>query len=120
MTPLLVLMAETPTPTPAPTEMELWEVSPGIEGFLWGFMLLAVLVIPLFWSMTKHMRRVDHNERLRVQAEEAAAQAASAGADGSGAVTLEHGSQPAENPVGEIASSPDGVDGADDAGRVRS
>ncbi|TRW43773.1 hypothetical protein [Georgenia yuyongxinii] len=120
MTPLLVLMAETPSPTPAPTELELWEVSPGIEGFVWGFLLLAVLVIPLFWSMTKHMRRVDHNERLRLQAEEVAAQAASDGAGRPGGGTLEHGAPLAENPVRGIASTPDAVGGVDDGGRVRS
>ncbi|MFD1504269.1 hypothetical protein FE374_04290 [Georgenia yuyongxinii] len=121
MTPLLVLMAETPSPTPAPTELELWEVSPGIEGFVWGFLLLAVLVIPLFLSMTKHMRRVDHNERLRVQAEEAAAQAAASdGAGHPGGVTLEHGAPPAGDPVRGIASTPDAVGGVDDGGRVRS
>jgi hypothetical protein len=65
-----VLLTE--SPTPAPAEMEPWEVSPGLEGFLLGFFLLALAVVPLFFSMTKHMRRVDHNERLRQRAEAAA------------------------------------------------
>jgi hypothetical protein len=71
----VLLLAESPTPAPAPTEMEPWEVSPGLLGFLFGFFLLAVAVVPLFLSMTKHMRRVDHNERLRQRAEEEAARA---------------------------------------------
>ncbi|GAA4288737.1 hypothetical protein [Georgenia daeguensis] len=65
-----VLLTE--SPTPAPAEMEPWEVSPGLEGFLLGFFLLALAVVPLFLSMAKHMRRVDHNERLRQRAEAAA------------------------------------------------
>lgn len=65
-----VLLTE--SPTPAPAEMEPWEVSPGLEGFLLGFFLLALAVVPLFFSMTKHMRRVDHNERLRQRGEAAA------------------------------------------------
>lgn len=72
MTSLLLLAA---TPAPAPVEMEIWEVTPGIEGFFWGFFVLAALAIPLFLSMTRHMRRVDHNERLRRAAEEATAAA---------------------------------------------
>ncbi|MFH5824378.1 hypothetical protein [Georgenia sp. AZ-5] len=70
MTPFPALTAQ--SPAPQPTEMELWEVTPGIEGFFWGFFLLAIIVIPLFISMNRHMRKVDHNERLRRQAEEAA------------------------------------------------
>lgn len=59
------------TPTPTPVEMELWEVSPGLAGFFWGFFALAVLVIPLFWSMTRHMRTVERNARLREQEDRA-------------------------------------------------
>ncbi|GAA1627426.1 hypothetical protein [Georgenia ruanii] len=70
MTPLVLLLAASPSPSPAPRELQPWDVSPGIEGFFWGFFILAVLAIPLFWSFTKHMRRVDHNARLRA-AEEA-------------------------------------------------
>jgi hypothetical protein len=80
----VLLLAESPTPAPAPTEMEPWEVSPGLMGFLFGFFLLAIAVVPLFLSMTKHMRRVDHNERLRQRAEEEAAKA-----DGGAGSTLE-------------------------------
>ncbi|KAE8764763.1 hypothetical protein [Georgenia thermotolerans] len=70
MTPLVLLLAASPSPSPAPRELQPWDVSPGIEGFFWGFFILAVLAIPLFLSFTKHMRRVDHNARLR-EAEEA-------------------------------------------------
>jgi hypothetical protein len=64
-------LVASPSPAPEPTEMEPWEVSPGLLGFLLGFFVLAVAVVPLFRSMAKHMRRVDHNERLRQAAEEA-------------------------------------------------
>lgn len=67
----MILLPAAPTPTPV--EMEAWVVSPGLEGFFWGFFLLAVAAIPLFWSMTRHMRRVDRNARLRDEAEAAAA-----------------------------------------------
>lgn len=77
MTSLLLLAT---TPAPAPVELEIWEVTPGIEGFVWGFFLLAVIAIPLFFSMTKHMRRVDHNERLRQRAEAEASAAGEAAA----------------------------------------
>lgn len=76
MTPLMLLAT---TPAPDPVEMEIWEVTPGIEGFLWGFLLLAVLAVPLFLSLVKHMRRVDHNARVRQREEEEAAAAAAAG-----------------------------------------
>ncbi|WP_448071280.1 hypothetical protein [Georgenia yuyongxinii] len=119
MTPLLVLMAETPSPTPAPTELQVWEVSPGIEGFVWGFLLLGVLAIPLFFSMTKHMRRVDHNERLRLQAEAAAANAAASdGEVGPDGVIRHHDAPPAE--TRQMPSTPDGAGGGDGGGRVRS
>ncbi|WP_418607724.1 hypothetical protein [Georgenia sp. SUBG003] len=74
-----VLFAASPTPAPEPTEMEPWEVSPGLMGFLLGFFVLAVAVVPLFRSMAKHMRRVDHNERLRRAAEEASRDGAPSG-----------------------------------------
>lgn len=75
MTPVLVLLAATPTPSPSPAQLQPWEVSPGIEGFFWGFFVLALVSIVLFRSMTKHMRRVDHNQRLleRAEAERAGA-----------------------------------------------
>ena len=69
----MILLA---TPSPTPVEMEAWVVSPGLEGFFWGFFLLAAAAIPLFWSMTRHMRRVERNARLRDEAEAAAAAAA--------------------------------------------
>ncbi|WP_127129755.1 hypothetical protein [Georgenia sp. SYP-B2076] len=76
MTPVLVLLAATPTPAPPPTQMQPWEVSPGITGFFLGFFVLAVVCIPLFRSMNKHMRRVDHNQRLLERAEELEAERA--------------------------------------------
>ena len=82
MTPVLVLLAATATPTPSPAQLQPWEVSPGIEGFFWGFFVLALVSIVLFRSMTKHMRRVDHNQRLLERAEAERAEAERAGADG--------------------------------------
>ena len=83
----MILLVATPSPTPV--EMEAWVVSPGLEGFFWGFFLLAAAAIPLFWSMTRHMRRVDRNARLRDEAEAAAAAAAT--------VTDDHAASAAED-----------------------
>jgi hypothetical protein len=111
-----VLLTE--SPTPAPAEMEPWEVSPGIEGFLLGFFLLALAVVPLFLSMTKHMRRVDHNERLRQRAEAEAGD----GPDG----VVEGDVPPADRRPGgaAVVDSPDGAaewpeDRSGDAGGTR-
>jgi hypothetical protein len=112
-----VLLTE--SPTPAPAEMEPWEVSPGLEGFLLGFFLLALAVVPLFLSMTKHMRRVDHNERLRQRAEAAADD----GPDG----PFDGGVRRADRSPGDAAvvDSPDGAgsgwpeDGSGDGGGAR-
>ncbi len=76
MTPLVLLLAE--SPSPGPRELQPWDVSPGIGGFFWGFFVLALLVIPLFLSFTRHMRRVDRNARLCQEAEEAQRAAAEA------------------------------------------
>ncbi|MFC7404926.1 hypothetical protein [Georgenia alba] len=70
---LTALLAESPSPGPQEGELQPWEVSPGILGFIFGFFLLAVAAIPLFRSMAKHMRRVEHNAELRRREEEAAA-----------------------------------------------
>ncbi|GAA4421956.1 hypothetical protein GCM10023169_15640 [Georgenia halophila] len=71
---LAVLLAESPSPSPEPSELQAWEASPGLMGFVFGFFLLALAVIPLFRSMVKHMRRVEHNAEVRRLEEEAAAE----------------------------------------------
>ncbi|MFC4554064.1 hypothetical protein [Georgenia faecalis] len=65
------------TPTPAPERrMTIDTVTPGIGGFL-AFFALALAAWLLFRSMTKHVRRVDHNARMQ---DAAAQDAAGAGA----------------------------------------
>lgn len=103
------------TPAPDPVELEIWEVSPGIEGFLWGFLLLAVLAIPLFLSLVKHMRRVDHNARVRQRAEEAAAAEAASAAQVEGDVRVVDAESSIDlrpvMPAGPSDGDRDGADG---------
>lgn len=72
------------TQTPGPAEPELQEgvdpdsVTPGVLGFL--VTLVAVLAcIPLFLSMTKKIRGVQHRGRLEAEAEAEAGAAPAAG-----------------------------------------
>jgi hypothetical protein len=46
--------------------------SPGFVGFLFTFLLAAAL-IALAWSLTRQLRKVDRNARLKAAAEEGAA-----------------------------------------------
>ena len=64
-----MILAPTPTPQPqvAPTLG-----SPGFVGFLFTFLLAAAL-IALAWSLTRQLRKVDRNARLKAAAEEGAA-----------------------------------------------
>lgn len=48
-----------PATPPANERMEIWDVSPGFEGYMLGFFMLAVVVYFLSRSLLKHMRRVD-------------------------------------------------------------
>lgn len=50
------------TPSPDTTPVELWEASPGILGFILGFFVLGIALIPLMWSMTRHLRKIRHME----------------------------------------------------------
>lgn len=59
--------AETPT-----GELQIWDVSPGIEGF-WAFFTLAAAVAVLGFLVMRQMRRVDQNARVRAAQEAAAA-----------------------------------------------
>jgi hypothetical protein len=112
---IYVLLAASPTPAPAPTQTEPWEVSPGLLGFLLGFFVLAIAVVPLFRSMAKHMRRVDQNERLRQAAEE---QAASASPDGGAAPPAAKGRRGRVLDAGADGTRPNGTR-PDDAGAAR-
>lgn len=84
---LALLLAATPAPL-RPRSRSLWEVSPGIEGFFYGFFVLAVAAILLSWSMVRHMRKIQHNQRVRDRAEGgAAADGAGDGVTGDGGAT---------------------------------
>lgn len=48
-----------PSTPPANERMEIWDVSPGFEGYMLGFFALAVVVYFLSRSLLKHMRRID-------------------------------------------------------------
>lgn len=83
-----VYVAETETPTPRPT-FNPDDVGPGIESFLIAF-ILAVALLGLLWSMTRHLRRVQVRARVRDEYEAAmagapAAEEAGAGGDHAGA-----------------------------------
>jgi hypothetical protein len=66
----------TPSPTPTPTGVAATSLgSPGITGFIVTF-LVALALIGLFLSLTRHLRIVDRRSRQRDEAEAAAAAAA--------------------------------------------
>lgn len=65
-----LLLAEGETPTPRPT-FNPDDVGPGVESFLIAF-ILAVALLFLLWSMSRHMRRVQVRAKLRDEAEAAA------------------------------------------------
>jgi hypothetical protein len=61
------------TPTPTPTGVAATSLgSPGITGFIVTF-LVALALIGLFLSLTRHLRIVDRRSRQRDEAEAAAA-----------------------------------------------
>lgn len=69
----------TPSPTPTPTGTAATSLgSPGITGFIVTF-LVALALIGLFLSLTRHLRIVDRRSRQRDEAEAAEAAAAAAG-----------------------------------------
>lgn len=61
-----------------PEEFTVYTVTPGLMGFIW-FFIFAVAGWLLFRSLAGHMRRVDHNARVRREAEEAELAAARTG-----------------------------------------
>lgn len=58
-----IVRAVTPTPTPSPTGTVATSLgSPGITGFVVTF-VLAIALIGLFLSLTRHLRIVDRRSR---------------------------------------------------------
>ncbi|GEM_PF-7127829 len=54
---------ETETGTLVPTNdqpLELWDASPGIQGFLLGFFVLGIALAFLMWAMNRQLRRIKH------------------------------------------------------------
>jgi hypothetical protein len=57
--------AAAPSPTPGPVrQLEDYEVSPGIAGFVATFALVLVAIL-LFLSLTRHLRRTTHNAQVQ-------------------------------------------------------
>lgn len=76
-----LVLAVTPGPSPTPTATPATSLgSPGITGFIVTF-VLAVALIGLFLSLTRHLRIVDRRSRQREEedAEDAAAAGSEAG-----------------------------------------
>ncbi|PYG00874.1 hypothetical protein SAMN05216184_10228 [Georgenia satyanarayanai] len=65
---LLALSMQTPTPPAPDPEMTIYTVTPGIAGFI-VFVVLAFVGWLLFRSLTRHVRKVDHEGRRRAQDE---------------------------------------------------
>jgi len=59
-------LAEGETPSPRPS-INPDDVSPGIESFLIAF-ILAVALLFLLWSMSRHLRRVQVRAKLEEEA----------------------------------------------------
>lgn len=78
MIPGLVTLAQTSVAQATTDGFDPNDVSPGVLGFLVIF-VAALACIPLFWSMTAKLRKVDRKARLE---EEAAAPADPAAAPG--------------------------------------
>jgi hypothetical protein len=71
-----LVLAVTPVPTPTPTPVTATSLgSPGITGFIVTF-VLAVALIGLFLSLTRHLRIVDRRSRQREEEDEEDAAAA--------------------------------------------
>lgn len=76
------LAAQTPEPTPTETEFTIYNVTPGITGFI-VFFILAVAGWLLFRSMAKHVRNVDQAKTLEErEASQSPTEEASPGATG--------------------------------------
>jgi hypothetical protein len=112
---VIAALLATPGPTPTPVEMEPWTVSPGLEGFFWGFFVLALVSIPLFWSMTRHMRKVDHNARMRDLAERAEREGTDGAVTPEGAGPVDGARTPQEAGPTDGATPPAGGSSVEDA-----
>ena len=55
------------TPSPESAPIELWEASPGLAGFLYGFFAIGIALVFLMWSMNRHLRRITYEERRRAR-----------------------------------------------------
>ncbi len=92
--PLLTLASEqTPAPSPSPAEHTIYNVSPGISGFI-AFFVLALIGWLLFRSLVKHMRKVDQEKIRRERQAEEDGGGPDAGTAGSGAAADEPGDVP--------------------------
>lgn len=80
------VLAEGETPTPRPT-FNPEDVGPGIESFLIAF-ILAVALLGLLWSMSRHLRRVQVRAKLNEEARQAAASSQAAAAPDSHAGSI--------------------------------
>ncbi|PVU83537.1 hypothetical protein DDP54_11655 [Cellulomonas sp. WB94] len=102
-----LVVAVTPTPSPSATGAAATSLgSPGITGFVVTF-VLAVALIGLFLSLTRHLRIVDRRSRQREEQDEADASAPGA----------EEGVVPPAPAADDGAGSDEaGSDGAGDAG----
>lgn len=69
---MFALTTPEPSPSPSTTPIELWEASPGLTGFIFGFFVLGIALIFLMWSMSRHLRRAQHNDPERAGADSAA------------------------------------------------
>ncbi|CAN5417993.1 hypothetical protein BH11ACT1_BH11ACT1_24220 [soil metagenome] len=70
-----LVRAVTPTPTPSPTGTVATSLgSPGITGFVVTF-VLAIALIGLFLSLTRHLRIVDRRARQLEEQDVSAAEA---------------------------------------------
>ncbi|WP_152192418.1 hypothetical protein [Georgenia satyanarayanai] len=68
LAPLVALRAQTPTPPAPDPEMTIYTVTPGIAGFI-AFFVLALIGWLLFRSLTRHVRKVEHERRRREESD---------------------------------------------------
>lgn len=64
-----------PSPSPDTAPIELWEASPGVQGFLYGFFILGIALALLMWSMTRHLRKLRHLAEQEAAERQAASKA---------------------------------------------
>lgn len=95
---------------PTPVEPDPSIVTPGVPGFV-VFALLAIIVLVLVLSMSRHLRRIDVRAAQEERDEqERAATAASGGPDDVGHAAAVDGDAAGRGAVGTAASGPDQAD----------